>query len=163
MTRAKDGAAAEVTVRDAGAADLSTIAALFVSAGMEAANCAGVSIEDAWHRLRAEVPGSRVLLAERAAIPVGTLTFVVVPSLSHRGAPAALVESVAVAADAQGHGVGRALMEAAMHLAREAGCYKVALSSNVKRDKAHAFYEHLGYAVHGLSFAVMLDAAPPAP
>ena len=67
----------------------------------------------------------------------------------------ALVEDVAVHPDAQGRGVGRALMDEAMRIARDAGCYKLALSSNSKRSKAHAFYESLGYERHGVSFVAV--------
>jgi len=50
--------------------------------------------------------------------------------------------------------VGRAMMAHAMRLAHEAGCYKLALSSNQKRERAHAFYESLGFQRHGLSFLI---------
>jgi len=46
------------------------------------------------------------------------------------------------------------MMAHAMQQARDAGCYKLALSSNVCRKDAHAFYESLGFAQHGLSFVV---------
>jgi GNAT superfamily N-acetyltransferase len=41
--------------------------------------------------------------------------------------------------------------------ARERGCYKLALSANMKRDRAHAFYEALGFRRHGYSFLVELE------
>jgi len=44
----------------------------------------------------------------------------------------------------------------AMDLARHAGCYKLALSSNQKRHRAHAFYESLGFQKHGYSFQIQL-------
>lgn len=37
---------------------------------------------------------------------------------------------------------------------REASCYKLALSTNRKRDAAHDFYKSLGFAQHRLSFLV---------
>jgi GNAT superfamily N-acetyltransferase len=46
------------------------------------------------------------------------------------------------------------MMEHARALAREAGCYKLALSSNQKRVEAHAFYERIGFERHGFSFVV---------
>jgi GNAT superfamily N-acetyltransferase len=46
------------------------------------------------------------------------------------------------------------MMEHARELAREAGCYKLALSSNQRRVQAHAFYERLGFERHGVSFVV---------
>ena len=51
------------------------------------------------------------------------------------------------------------MMKLAMKLAADAGCYKLALSSNGRRTAAHAFYESLGFARHGLSFAVDLPQA----
>jgi GNAT superfamily N-acetyltransferase len=46
------------------------------------------------------------------------------------------------------------MMHHAMALAREAGCYKLVLSSNQKRERAHAFYESLGFQRHGFSFSI---------
>ncbi|HEV3253105.1 MAG TPA: GNAT family N-acetyltransferase [Candidatus Acidoferrales bacterium] len=46
---------------------------------------------------------------------------------------------------ARSRGIGRALMAGAEAWAREKGCQAVGLRSNVIREKAHAFYEALGY------------------
>ena len=35
-----------------------------------------------------------------------------------------------------------------------AGCYKMALSSNLKREAAHRFYDSLGFGRHGYSFLI---------
>jgi GNAT superfamily N-acetyltransferase len=48
------------------------------------------------------------------------------------------------------------MMMHAMDLARQAGCYKLALSSNQKRQRAHAFYESIGFEKHGYSFQINL-------
>jgi len=90
---------------------------------------------------------------------IGTLTLFILPMLSHQATPCAVVESVGVDAALQGQGAGRALMEDAMRLAAQAGCYKLALSSNLRRSDAHAFYQHLGFDQHGLSFKVALTEA----
>ena len=147
-----------MTIRDAGEADLPAVAALYAAAFDDPADLDGPSsIEAAWQRLRAEAPTARVLLAEIDGRPVGTLTLFVLPMLAHGGTPAALVEAVAVDRRVQGQGVGRALMDEAMARASAAGCYKLALSSNDKRREAHAFYERLGYARHGVSFVATLE------
>jgi GNAT superfamily N-acetyltransferase len=44
-------------------------------------------------------------------------------------------------------GLGQRLMERAEEWAREKHCAEVGLRSNVIRDRAHAFYERLGYRV----------------
>ena len=45
-------------------------------------------------------------------------------------------------------------MEHAREQCRAAGCYKMALSSNLKREGAHAFYDSLGFERHGYSFVI---------
>lgn len=157
--RSPAGAAGDqLSIRDAVEADLPALIALYDAAGVEAPELARepAALAAAWQRIAA-VPGARILLATMAGQPVGTLTYFVLPLLTHGGGAAALVEAVAVAPDQQGRGIGRALMQAALALAEEAGCYKLALSSNLKRSQAHAFYEHLGFERHGISFFV----APP--
>lgn len=42
-------------------------------------------------------------------------------------------------------GIGRRLLERAEQWAREKGCAAVGVRSNVIRDRAHMFYERLGY------------------
>ena len=42
-------------------------------------------------------------------------------------------------------GIGRRLMERAEEWAREKGCTAVGVRSQVMRERAHAFYERLGY------------------
>ena len=76
----------------------------------------------------------------------GTLALYVLPNLSHDGHPFAIVENVVVDHALRGGGYGRLLMAHAERIAVEAGCYKVSLTSNLKRGEAHAFYERIGYA-----------------
>ena len=75
-------------------------------------------------------------------------------NLAHQGIPSGVIEDVVVGERYQGKGIGKAMMTYAVNVCREQGCYKVALSSNVKREKAHRFYESLGFEKHGYSFYV---------
>ena len=81
----------------------------------------------------------------------------ILDKLAKRGVPSGIVEDVAVDPSAQRQGVGRAMMEHALNLCRQAGCYKMALSSNMERAKAHEFYESLGFERHGYSFRVSTE------
>lgn len=99
----------------------------------------------------------RVWLAETAAGPVGTYTLLIMDNLCHGGTPSAIVESVVVAAGARGGRIGEAMMHHAMDCARQAGCYKLVLSSNNRRLDAHRFYRRLGFTQHGVSFMVATD------
>ncbi|MFN3889255.1 MAG: GNAT family N-acetyltransferase [Beijerinckiaceae bacterium] len=110
----------------------------------------------------ASYPFYKFFVALQDEVVVGTYAILVMVNIGHLGAPSAVVESVAVDPEWQGGGVGRAMMDHAMEIARQHGCYKVALSSSVKRTRAHAFYENLGYRRYGYCFGVDLyqGAAP---
>jgi hypothetical protein len=51
------------------------------------------------------------------------------------------------------------MMRFALDRCCEAGCYKMALSSNLRRPAAHRFYESLGFARHGYSFSIATGIA----
>jgi len=145
-----------INIRDALVGDLPALMALYQSSGLDASQASSLAaIERAWQQVQA-MPLARVRVAETAQGLVGTLTLFILPMLSHQGTPSAVVESVGVAAQVQGQGVGAALMADAMALAAAAGCYKLALSSNLRRLAAHAFYEQLGFVQHGKSFQIEL-------
>ena len=85
---------------------------------------------------------------------VGTFALLIVEGLAHGGAPHGLVEDVVVDPQWRGRGIGNGMMRFAMQRCRDAGCYKMALSSHLSRLKTHRFYESLGFAKHGYSFLV---------
>ncbi len=144
---------AALTIRQADAADWPEVLRLYESSGIDKPGANDAHAGPAlWSRL--ERAGGVVLLAEAGGHAVGTLTLFVLPLLAHGGQPSMVVDDVAVDPSTQGLGIGRALMNAAMQMARQQGCYKLALSSNLKRHAAHAFYEHIGLQQHGLSFFV---------
>lgn len=99
-------------------------------------------------------PNYHVYIASDGGAVVGTFALLVMDNLAHMGAPSGVVEDVAVASARQGQGIGKEMMRFAMEQCRKAGCYKLALSSNMKRDGAHRFYDALGFERHGYSFVV---------
>ena len=60
--------------------------------------------------------------------------------------PEAIVQAMAVDQQSRRRGIGRALIAAVETWAGEQGYTSVALSSQVERTDAHAFYANLGYA-----------------
>lgn len=102
----------------------------------------------------AEYPDYAVYVAEADGAVVGTFALLMMDNLGHGGAPAGVVENVVVAPPYRGRGVGRAMMRFAMARCADAGCYKMALSTNLRREEAHRFYAALGFVQHGLSFSV---------
>ena len=77
----------------------------------------------------------------------------------HRPAPLGRITALVVAKDAQRHGIGRMLVEAAEHWMRKRGCQLVEVTSNDRRAEAHAFYRHLGYERSSIRFFKKLYAA----
>jgi len=90
-------------------------------------------------------PCQHLLVAEADGRIVGTAQLIVIPHLSQSCQPSGLVEGVVVDGAYRGRGVGAALMRAVAQIAREAGCYKLALSTNLARTGAHRFYSRLGW------------------
>jgi GNAT superfamily N-acetyltransferase len=102
----------------------------------------------------ARYPDYTLYVAEQDGRIVGTFALLIMDNL---GAPSAIVEDVTVGPVQQGRGIGRAMMRFAMARAAEKHCYKLVLSSNATRERAHAFYESLGFERHGYSFRLLLD------
>ena len=90
-------------------------------------------------------PRQRLLVVEAGGRVAGTTALIIVPNLSHQGRPYAIVENVVVDEALRSTGYGELLMRHAMEAARQAGCYKLVLTSNKRRADAHRFYERLGF------------------
>lgn len=97
-------------------------------------------------------PDYSLYVAEYAGRVVGTFALLIMDNLGHLGAPSAIVEDVAVSPKMQGQGIGTKMLGHAIEKARQAGCYKLMLSANLKRKNAHLFYEKLGLTKHGNSY-----------
>lgn len=70
----------------------------------------------------------------------------------HKPAPIGRISVLVVAKDAQDHGIGRMLVEAAEQWCRKQGCKLVEVTSNDRRGAAHAFYRHMGYERSSIRF-----------
>jgi GNAT superfamily N-acetyltransferase len=147
---------AKLVIRPAAADDLRKVLALYAQPELDAGNVLPVETARRLHERFADYPDYTLYVAERGDDIVGTFALLVMHNLGHLGAPSAIVEDVAVSPGVQGQGIGKAMMQFAVDRSREKGCYKLMLSSNAKRERAHAFYESLGFERHGFSFRVNL-------
>ena len=101
-------------------------------------------------------PDYQVFVAVHEQQIVGTFALLIMENMAHNGTPSAVVEDVGILPMLQGKGIGKMMMEFALKYAKEKGCYKMSLSSNLRREKAHQFYESLGFKKHGFSFLMDL-------
>lgn len=148
-------------IREATEDDLPAVLALYAQPAMDKGQV--LTLEQAKHLLAQfrQYPSYRLWVACEVApdgahdgAVLGTYALLIMHNLAHQGTPSAIVEDVVVNADRQGQGIGQHMMRHAQQQARVAGCYKLVLSSNQKRERAHAFYESLGFQRHGFSFVI---------
>lgn len=150
----------ELTIREAGRADLPAVLDLYAQPAMDDGIVLSMAEADRLFARMQRYPDYRLYVAERHGAIVGTYALLVIDNLGHHGTPSGVIEDVAVDPEAQGGGLGRAMMAHAIDTGRRKGCYKLVLSSNLKRESAHLFYESLGFEKHGYSYRIGLEHDP---
>jgi GNAT superfamily N-acetyltransferase len=98
-------------------------------------------------------PGTTHFGAFLDGVMLGTSTWLVHPP-DERGGPLVRLRGMAVAPEAQGLQVGRALVDAGLDLARAAGARKVWASA---RLSAMGFYERCGFTAYGPEYLGVKD------
>ncbi len=101
-------------------------------------------LERVWQETLAR-PGLHCLIGECAGQFATSCILVVIPNLTRGARPYALIENVVTHPDFRRRGFARAILEHALHIAWEIGCYKVMLLSSAGRASAHDLYEKVGF------------------
>jgi ribosomal protein S18 acetylase RimI-like enzyme len=89
-------------------------------------------------------PANSVLVARSGGTITGTLTLVMFPLPTGMRA---WIEDVVVDESARGQGIGEAMTQEALRLAREAGARTVDLTSRPAREAAGRLYERVGFTI----------------
>ena len=89
--------------------------------------------------------GEPVLVAERDGVVVGALDWHVMHTL-HRPAPVGRIVMMVVSENDRSQRFGTPLLSEAEARMRLAGCTLAEVTSNLRLERAHAFYERCGYA-----------------
>ncbi len=98
-------------------------------------------------------PHSTVLVAVNHGVDVvGMLQLLTFRHVQHRGGRCAEIESMHVRHDLRYSGIGGKLLDHAVEIARDMGCYRVQLTSNTQRPDAHRFYERHGFVGSHVGF-----------
>jgi GNAT superfamily N-acetyltransferase len=148
-----------VLVRRAQQADLDVILSLYeelAESSITAAPADGTTAAPLLAKILAD-PARELAVAIVDGQLVGTADLLIVPNLTHRGEPWAILENVIITSTARRAGAGRKLMEHLIELARAAGCYKLQLISGKHRPDAHAFYRSLGLDAVAEGFKIYFD------
>jgi GNAT superfamily N-acetyltransferase len=144
----------ELKIRKATKEDLPTLLALYRVFDSEDDPHLGLpAAKEIFARIE-RYPNYAIYIAELEDEIIGTFALLIMDNLAHLGASEGIVENVVVHPQMQGQGVGKIMMKRAMEICAEAGSYKLVLSSNIKRERAHQFYESLGFEKYGYSFRI---------
>ena len=90
-------------------------------------------------------------VAEEDEKVVGFLSLII-DYLLYRSDLVGVIEELTVSEEYQSLGIGKALLQHATDYAKEKGCLLLELSSGLKREKAHAFYERQGFDKVGVTY-----------
>jgi GNAT superfamily N-acetyltransferase len=153
-----------VAIRPAKRGDLPAIVRLFGDDELSDKPSAHVTLIDAQYAAFESIdadPQNHVFVAELDGAVVGTFQLTFIRQLSYGGCLVAQVESVHVDSKVRSHGVGKVMMEFARAEAERRGAFRLQLTSNVKRERAHRFYERLGYRATHKGMKLQLEPAAP--
>jgi GNAT superfamily N-acetyltransferase len=142
-----------IEIRPAKHEDIDKILALMVDLEIDDQVLDLATAETIFKRMQS-YPNYTIYVAVAEGEIIGAFSLLIMDNLAHMGAPSGIVEDVVVHSSWRGQGIGKQMMQFAIQQCQKAGCYKMALSSNLIREQAHRFYDQLGFQRHGYSFVV---------
>lgn len=84
---------------------------------------------------------------------IGSTTLIIEQKFIHEGGLVGHIEDVVTHKDFRNIGIGKALVEKAVKVAKDAGCYKVILDCS---EENVPFYEKIGFRRHGIEMRLDL-------
>ena len=146
-----------IEIREATQADLPSVLSLYAQPEMDDGQILPLEqAQEIFNKIKT-YPDYKIYVASAERKVVGTFSLMIMENLAHLGARSGVIEDVVVSPNFQRKGVGTRMVKFAIEICRQKGCYKLALSSNMKRKSAHEFYESLGFRRHGYSFLLGLN------
>lgn len=145
-----------LTIRKANRDDLKDILVIYAEPDIDNGNVLDLNSAQVMIDKMKLYPNYTLYVAVTDNQVAGSFALLIMDNLAHMGAPSAVVEDVVVHSKWRSRGIGSNMIRFAMEKAKEAKCYKLALSCSINRDRAHKFYESLGFEKHGYSFLIKL-------
>ncbi len=150
----------QIFLRQATKNDLPSVLRLYAQPDMDDGKILNAADAERVFDRMGRYPNYRLYVAVTGQQIVGSFALLVMDNLAHQGTPSAIVEDVVVDSSHHGQGIGKFMMQHAIKIAQSEACYKLMLSSNIKRQRAHRFYESLGFERHGYSFRIDISCQP---
>jgi GNAT superfamily N-acetyltransferase len=152
-----------IVIRRARREDVSRIASLIMLGAPHpdktgapiAAEAAHPAYLDAFAEIEAS-GNTTLFVAEQAGAVIGTFQVTLIPGLAARGRKRAKFESVHVAPEWRGRGVGAVMIAHALEFSRAQGAGLAELTSQKARPDAHRFYVRLGFEQSHEGFKMVL-------
>ncbi len=146
----------KIIIKEAKQSELSAILDLYALPDMDNGEVLSLSEASAIFEKINNYPNYKLYVAKENGKVIGTFSLLIGENIIHHGQSSGLVESVVVHTNYRSLGIGKKMMEYAIQKCKEAHCYKMSLSSRIIRERAHSFYERLGFKKHGYSFLIEL-------
>lgn len=99
-----------------------------------------------------------IFVLEVEEIIVATAYLNVIPNITRKVSPYAIIENVVTEETQRGKGFGKYLIQEVLNFAWKNGCYKAILQTGSKKESTHEFYKACGF-IKGERFAFV--AYPP--
>ena len=140
---------AAISIRKAVHADLTAIVAMLADDALgstreDSRSPLNQRYADAFQAIDSD-PNQLLAVVEHDEKAIGCLQLSFIPGLSRKGMWRGQIESVRIASDARGGGIGRQMIEWAIEQCRERSCGLVQLTTDKSRPDAIRFYKSLGF------------------
>lgn len=90
-------------------------------------------------------PNNFLLVYDEAGEILGTVTLNICLQALHGSRPYGVVENIIVHENHRSKNIGQKLLEYVEDYCRSINCHRIMLLSNSKRERAHQFFEKVGY------------------
>ena len=101
-----------------------------------------------------------LFVLELGGVAVATTYLNIIPNITRRASPYAVIENVVVDETLRGTGLGKQIMATTLQAAWDAGCYKAMLLTGSKTPSTHAFYHSCGFSADAKT-AYLARPTPP--
>lgn len=136
--------AVKMEFREAHANDLKGLLELYAQMNPEDESLSPEKASEIWEAIESN-PGFKYFVAVEGDKTVSTCNIAIIPNLTRGGRPFGMIENVVTDVAYRRLGIGKKVIAMAVEYAKKQGCYKIILSSSIKRRDAHLFYEKIGF------------------